>query len=273
LRPLHQLTTIWLIIAAAPAASATPPESSRAVDRPDVTQQTDYRTEPERDPREGFDASLDVGAGVAEFLHADLGLLFSRRFTAGLGFGFLPIDALLENAIGADDIEAAEAAAGVDAFDDPKITMFSFLGALRLYPLKGAFFLEAAFEAWRFEATLMGSYTPPGASAPLDLTADATTWTTMIGAHTGWRFLTKSGFFVELLLGLQFVLGTTSDIELSGSAVAEAERSPETASVLRQTRGYLEDQLEGKAGGLLARQRVLPTGALRLGFAFDLNGG
>jgi len=224
---------------------------------------------PRKDPRDGMDLSVDVGAGLLEFFHLDLTYLHSRTWTVGLGVGFFPINALITKAMGVDDLKAAIDFYGFTLKGNVDTSLVSGQVFGRWYPWNGWFYVQASFALWTLRATARGVLYGESLANDLELDATARVWVPMLGAFAGWRFLWSIGFYLDVGIGVDVLMAPNAKVTFGGSALDQAKLDPETSATLDQARRFLSDGLSKGVNRISADLPVFPTAFIRFGWAFD----
>jgi hypothetical protein len=224
------------------------------------------------DPRDEMDLAADVGVGLFEFIHLDITWLINRQWSLGIGAGFFPIDWALRKVMKVDDLSAKAEFYNLELAGDVETK----LGAGRLfgrwYPWKQRFFTELSVEVWRMMVTATGTLTNVADDVPdqlLELITTAKVWVPMIGVHAGWRFLWKSGAYLDIAGGLNVFLSPGAEVTLGGATIDQLNEYPEVAIMLGDAQKFLSEELEKGANRITKKIKAFPTAAIRFGWAFD----
>ncbi len=219
------------------------------------------------DPRDRMDLALGLGAGLLEFFHTEGGLIINRKWTIGLMLGTFPVDAVLANVMGVDDLHGATTVEGFVIEGDVETSLGSGAIFARFFPWGRFLYLDVELALWNLSATAGGRITLEDDEL-LDVSATATVWVPMLGLHGGWRFLFRKGFYLDLGVGLNLLLSPGADVDFGGATIVQLYQYPEAAAVLNDAQDYLSVALEDGANRI-AKGKLFPTVWLRLGWAFD----
>lgn len=228
----------------------------------------------EDDPRRRFDLAADVGVGLLEFFHLDLvylptGRQLARRLAFGAGVGGFPLDKALSAVMETDDLAAEAELAGITLAGDVATELVSFRLFGRWFPWRKLFFGELTIEAWRLRVRARGTVDSADYGELIEVKAGAEVWVPMIGLHGGWRFLWKSGAYLEIAGGVNALLSPGAEVTLGGTTIEQLEAYPEARAALEDARRFLSAAVEDGANRITAKVKVFPTGSVRFGWAFD----
>lgn len=259
------LGSMIALLSTAATAQETPPGAPSAAQAPSPTTQTS-----QQDPRDRMDLAADLGVGFLEFFHLDVTYIHSREWSLGAGIGAFPIDRLLNRLAGTHDLSASASLMGYELSGSVDTRLLSGRIFGRWFPWKRFFFLEGTIEVWYMDMVAKASFEEESSGDRVTLKTTAKVWVPMIGIHIGWRILSKKGFYVDLGGGIDFLMSPGADVSFGGSAVFLASQVPQAAEAIDAAEKFFGDALEKGANRITKKIRVFPTGALRLGWAFDL---
>jgi len=228
-------------------------------------------------PWDGMDLSIDAGAGLLEFFHADLTYLHSRAWTLGVGLGFLPVDALLRAITGLDSFQAdLGEIEGFTVHGEASTQLFSGMLFTRWYPWRQTFYLEANFSLWTLRVQGKGTAShelDPQLQIPIAVTSRV--WVPMVGLHIGWRFYFQVGAYIDLGLGVNTLLAPDAKVTITTSMPEELPLPPQAVAELQATideaQRSMSSALQKGANQIPDAVPVFPTMYLRIGWAIDFN--
>ncbi len=226
----------------------------------------------EREPgpgRDDVDLSIGLGVGVADLVHGDLRLSFSRYVAAGFGIGFLRGEQIIKSILKTKGKETLSVSDAEYQFGGDS-ALISMAGYARAMPLGKAWFLGGSLKMWLLQGNASGTVENPGGYlGDVDLETSVRIIYPLLGLHTGWSILTEKGLILEFQLGIEFVLAPRSHVTLQRAGWEGDGWPPSLAVYLEDMHMELAEKVDDRVERFARRRRVLPSGAIRLGWAFD----
>lgn len=216
-------------------------------------------------------AGVDVVFGLPQMLGVGVAYMGNPNFEAGLSFGSIPVNRLLNNSaqlakqplnLGTPDSYSLIPSA---SFSTTSLSPF-----VRYFPFAGDLYLQAMYSLVRVGASVngdlsndtQGTITPGVVNGTLNLSQS------MVTASVGYRPFITDVLFAHFNLGVTIVAASGYELGVGGTLSDLVNATPQGKQEFENAKADLKDKVDSALRQYREKVKFLPSFTIALGFAF-----
>lgn len=216
--------------------------------------------------------SVDIAAGIPHLLSFELSYWGLGPFVAGVGFGSLPVNRVLQNNI---PIDNRAVSGGYTLLPTANYSFIAISAFLRYFPFNGnkgsGTFLELNVARWKFNANVVGDLREDGTGSVVGSALNGTIdfQQPLASVIVGYRSMLTANLFLHAGVGATYLFTPSHTTVINGaiSSVLPLASQP-TIDSFEQAKTDVDNQVNNGVNALETTTKVIPAIWFNMGWLF-----
>ncbi len=224
------------------------------------------------DERPNRTAGVNFVGGLPELLGVQFTYQGFRSVVFGMGFGALPINALVNRAVKLSSMPLTMTSGGpyeIVPSASYSLSQYSFFA--KVFPWNGNFFVQTGYASLNASGSLVGDLRneSTGGSTAGAMTGTVRFTQPVVQFAVGWDFLFSSGIFFNAGVGASYLMVPSSTVAVGGAITNFIPLDPAAEQSFEEAKASIRSQVETGVQSIRGVTRFFPSVFIGVGWAFD----